>query len=294
MPRKQTAPKKSTQAHADVDEFDISDLADATPNEEVTIEEVATEEVANAMGVGLSEDTKTPIEEKNAIKYISSIVNEFVYFFPVTETRSFSEAIQLGTQMHLSNLKVGQVFCMNPSRNTPFLFIPSCGISLSFDTPTWTYRGLMSDTQKADIINHIQIGDLVLGEQGIVKVNRHLGKPKLDVVATLADLSKLRALVTELVNSDTVVAPDGEITSPGIEIKALSDYEVMHQNRKNVMELLTRASKQVHGTVAFVEGQVAEDELANKEAEAFAKESYAAARGSSNDFSTGATVGDYL
>jgi len=205
------------------------------------------------MGVPIELDDEST--DTGTKEYLASVVNGFRYYFPVGHCRSFSEAVQLGSNFIKENLIDGQIFSINPQRLTPFLFIPECGIALNPSNATWIYRKAeVSPVGVVSIVTAVRSGDLVLGEYGITKVVPKMKKAALDHHAILGmNYEAIRAKVIELLNSQVQISEMGEVYSPGVELKALLKLESQLQNRDKVKNLLNEALKRVGGMIQYAE-----------------------------------------
>jgi hypothetical protein len=266
-----------------------------------TQEETLPEIQEDVTGYLLEECPINGSEESNSKEYISSIVNGFRYNFPVKAGRTFNEGIQLGMNMMTKNLKEGQVLSFNPQRMTPFFFIPECGISLNPDNPTFTFReGELRSDQVSLVIQNIRSGDLVLGDYSMSRQILHTKKAKIDVEAVMSKgEADIRAELKSLMAGQTKVNEDGSIESPGIDVKAMLDYEVGNQNRRKVVEMIKKALHEIGGMVEYIEENVVEEELRRKEKQDREKlskqyDARSVTSGTSTGFGKGASVGDFL
>ncbi len=282
--------------HDHVNEEGIETL----PHEESVVEEkdIIKEDV---LGYLLEDCPINGTDEANSKDYVASITNGYRYVFPVPAGRTFNEAIQLGQSMTSRNLKEGQVLSFNPQRMTPFFFLPECGISLNPDNPTFTFKEeVLRSDQVSLVVQAIRSGDLVLGDYGMSRQVLHEKGPTIDVAAILSKGEvEIRQQLKELIAGQTKINEDGSIESPGVDMKAMLDYEIANQNRQKIVAIIRKALHEVGGMVEYIADNVVDEELRRKgkdDQDKLSKQydKRSGSVGTSTGFGKESSVGDFL
>ena len=256
----------------------VDNVKNPNPHEEAKAADVAVSEPPKApeakdppkehssIGVLIEDDEE---KDTSTPEYLSSVVNGFRYFFPVQETRSFSEALQLGSGFIKANLKDGQVFTMNATKMSPFLFLEDGKIVLNPGNPCYTYKqGEVDPMGVNTLVAHVRNGDLVLGDQNVTKIVPKVMAPKVDLTEILSkDITSLREYLKSLLEKRTQITNLGEIICPGVEIKALKEAEQRGQSRKNYLDALDKSLHEIGGMIEYIDSEVVDKELEKKKEE---------------------------
>lgn len=184
---------------------------------------------------------------------LAATINGKVYSFPYNEYENVNIAQQLALTFVSQNLKDGQIFSMNHVRHA-FFFLPECGIDLNGANYKCEYKeGSLTRDQLGYLIAALRSADLMVGDSQLKVVKPKPATSEVDCRELLTrPMESIRASVVKILQKQQKVDDVGVIISPGIDLKALLNYETKHDNRKPVVKLLNSALDQIGGMVEFL------------------------------------------
>lgn len=208
-----------------------------------------TQDTSVAADVAVATTEQSP-EERLAV--LTATIGDKVFTFPTTSIISIHDAVRLSQYFMEENLKPGQVFTFNYTMNA-MLIVPELGLRMDANNLTYTYDGKLGPIQTERLIHLVNSCALLVGDIGAKTIPAKMNASAVNCQMMLEKpIAVLKKDIMEILGKTTRVMDDGTIDSPAADLKALLEYETKNKNRKDIVDLLSKAMNKIQGSIEFI------------------------------------------